>query len=89
MLDNTQQQVGVPVTEHERIKKLVKQREDEAKAIKVELADRKEFWRTKEHRVTVLEREYNEAKEALERKQVELEDKEEQVVVLRAKIKEL
>ena len=77
MLDKTQQQVGVPVTEHERVKGLVKTREDEAKALKVELADRKEFWRTKEHKIAVLEREGQESTEALQRKQAELEDKEE------------
>ena len=53
------------------------------------MADRKEFWRTKEHRISILERENEEAEESLQRKQAELEDKEEQVVVLRAKIKEL
>ena len=47
------------------------------KAVKVELADRKEFWRTKEHRTTALEQQSQEAADALKRKQAELEDKEE------------
>lgn len=88
-LEQAHQQVGVPKREYEFALSKVKQKDKEIERLEQEIEDRKTFMTEKETLMTQERGQRDMIEEQLKRKQSELENRDEEVVILRAKLKEL
>lgn len=88
-LELVQKTMGVPKAQYDSVKAQLKKQQEEIEHLKHELEDHKEFMKQKQKQMSQLSHSQTDNKKQLQAKQEYLEKKEEEVVALRAKCKEL